>query len=404
MAQRNWTGMLSVIFILAGLAVAPAVADKKYGPGVTDTEIKIGQTYPYSGPLSAYATIARTEAAVFAKLNAEGGLNGRKINLISLDDGYNPPRTVEQTRRLIEQDEVLLLFQSLGTPTNQAIIKYINQRHVPHLFLGTGASIFGDYRSYPWTLGFQPTYPAEARAMVQYIMKNLPQARVGMLYPNLDSGRDFAKGVHEAFGVRADKFIVKEIAYDDSQPTVDSEVISLQAAGADVFLNFAPPKAAAQAIRKAGALGWKPTIFVSVIANSIESVMKPAGVENAVGVISTAWYKDPTDPAWKNDPAMLEHFAFMKRYYSEGNPGEPFNVQGQIFAAALLQVLTQCGDDLTRENVLHQAESLRNFTHPLLLPGIKINTGPADHYPVEQVQLQRFDGQKWVRFGEVLGE
>ena len=404
MAQRDWTNMLSAIFLLAGLAAAPASADKKYGPGVTDTEIKIGQTYPYSGPLSAYATIARTEAAVFAKLNAEGGVNGRKISLVSLDDGYNPPRTVEQTRRLIEQDEVLLLFQSLGTPTNQAIIKYVNQRHVPQLFLGTGASIFGDYRSYPWTIGFQPTYPAEARAMIQYIVKNLPQARVGMLYPNLDSGRDFAKGVHEAFGVRSDKFIVKEIAYDDSQPTVDSEVISLQAAGADVFLNFAPPKAAAQAIRKAGALGWKPIIFISVIANSIESVMKPAGVENALGVISTAWYKDPTDPAWKNDPAMLEHFAFMKRYYAEGNPAEPFNAQGQIFAAALLQVLTQCGDDLTRDNVLRQAENLRNFMHPLLLPGIKINTGPADHYPVEQVQLQRFDGQKWVRFGEVLGD
>jgi len=404
MAQRKCPGIFSVTALCAALAALPAVADKQYGPGVTDTEIKIGQTFPYSGPLSAYATWARTEGAVFAKLNAEGGINGRKINLISLDDGYNPTRTVEQTRRLIEQDEVLLLFNPLGTPTNQAIIKYVNQRRVPHLFLATGASMFGDYRIYPWSMGFQPTYPAEARAFVQYVMKKLPQAKIGVLYPNLDSGRDFVKGVHEAFGAQADKFIVKEIAYDDSQPTVDSEVISLQASGADVFFNFAPPKAAAQAIHKAGALGWRPTIFVSVIANSIESVMKPAGTENSTGVISTAYIKDPSDPAWKNDPGMLEHFAFMKRYYPDGNPAEPFNVVGQIIAAAMIQVLTQCGDSLTRENVMRQAESLRNFTHPLLLPGIKVNTGPADHYPIEQVQLQRFDGQKWVRFGDVLGE
>lgn len=391
---------LGLIAVLEGSA---ALADKKYDPGASDTEIKIGQSYPYSGPLSAYATMARTEMAAFAKLNAEGGINGRKLNLISLDDAYNPPKTVEQTRRLIEQDEVLLLFNTLGTPTNLAIIKYVNQRRVPHLFLGTGASVFGDYRSYPWTMGFQPTYPTEARAFVQYIMKNLPQAKVGVLYPNLDSGRDFIKGVHEALGARAETFIVKEIAYDDSQPTVDSEVISLQAAGADVFFNFAPPKAAAQAIRKAAALGWKPTIFVSVIAASIESVMKPAGVENAVGVISTAYLKDPSDPAWKNESAMMEHLAFMKRYYPEGNAAEPFNVYGRILAALIIQVLTQCGDDLTRENVMRQAENLRDFAHPLLLPGIKVNTGPADHYPIEQVQLQRFDGQKWVRFGELIG-
>jgi branched-chain amino acid transport system substrate-binding protein len=394
------------LFAIALAVVVPQLshAEKKYGPGATDTEIKVGQTYPYSGPLSAYSTMARTEAAVFAKLNAEGGINGRKIILISLDDSYSPPKTVEQSRRLVEQDQVLLLFNTLGTPTNMSIIKYVNQTHVPQLLVSTGASAFGDYRSYPWTLGFWPTYPTEAQAFVQYILKNLPQAKVGVLSPNLDSGRDFVKGVHDAFGAQADKFIVKEVAYDDSQPTVDSEVISLQSAGANVFLDFAPPKAAAQAIRKAGALGWKPTIFVSSIAASVESVMKPAGLENSVGVISTAWYKDPSDPAWKNDPAMLEHLAFMKHHYPEGNPAEPFNVVGRIAAGALIQILTQCGDDLTRENVMRQAENLREFAHPLLLPGIKLTTGPADHYPVEQVQLQRFDGKEWVRFGEVLGK
>jgi branched-chain amino acid transport system substrate-binding protein len=396
--RQFWLLVSSVLV----LAASSALAEKKYGPGATDTEIKIGQTFPYSGPLSAYSTMSRTEAAVFAKQNAEGGINGRKIVFISLDDSYSPPKTVEQTRRLVEQEQVLLLFNPLGTPTNMSIIKYVNQKHVPHLLLGTGASIFGDYRSYPWTLGLWPSYPTEARVFVQYIMKNLPQAKVGVLSPNLDSGRDFVKGVHEAFGAQTDKFIVKEVAYDDSQPTVDSEVISLQSAGANVFLAFAPPKAAAQAIRKAGALGWKPTIFVSSIAASIESVMKPAGIENSLGVISTAWFKDPTDPQWKNDPAMLEHFAFMKRYYPEGNPAEPYNVAGQIAAGALVQILKQCGDDLTRENVMRQAENLREFAHPLLLPGIKLTTGPADHYPVEQVQLQRFDGKEWVRFGDVL--
>jgi branched-chain amino acid transport system substrate-binding protein len=379
-----------------------AQAEKNYGPGVSDTEIRIGQTYPYSGPLSAYSTIAKTEAAVFRKLNEEGGIKGRKINFISLDDAYSPPKTVEQVRRLIEQDDVLLLFNTLGTPTNMAVIKYVNQQKVPHLLLGTGASIFGDYRSYPWTLGLWPTYPTEAKAFVRYVTKNLPHAKVGVLTPNLDSGRDFLKGVHDAFGTQAEKFIVKEIAYDDSQPTVDSEIISLQNAGADVFFNFAPPKAAAQAIRKAGALGWKPTIFVSSIAASIESVMKPAGVENSLGVISTAWYKDPSDPSWKSDPAMVEHMAFMKRYYPEGSPAEPFNVVGRIASGILMQILQQCGEDFSRENVMRQAESLHDFKHPLLLSGIKVTTGPSDHYPVEQVQLQRFDGKGWVRFGEVL--
>jgi branched-chain amino acid transport system substrate-binding protein len=345
-----------------------------------------------------------TEAAIFAKLNAEGGINGRKINFISLDDGYNPAKTVEQTRRLIEQEEVLLMFNPLGTPTSLAVIGYLNQKHIPHLFLSTGASVFGDYRTHPWTMGLQPNYRTESHLFAKYIMKTLPNAKVALLYQNDDSGRDFRQGVHEGFGDQVDRFIVKEVSYEPSDPTVDSQVISLQASGANVFLNLVPVKAAAQAIRKTASLGWRPTMFVSTISASIETVMKPAGVENAKGVISTGWLKDPTDPGWKDDPAVRDHLAFMQRYYPDGNPAEALNVYAQIAAGALIQVLKQCGDDLTRDNVMRQAENLRDVVAPLLLPGIKINTAPTDHYPIQQVQLIRFDGQKWVRFGDLLSE
>jgi branched-chain amino acid transport system substrate-binding protein len=393
-----------VLAVSLAMGSSVVLAEKKYDPGVTDTEIKIGQTYPYSGPLSAYATIARMEAAIFAKMNAEGGINGRKINFISLDDAYNPAKTVEQTRRLIEQDEVLLMFNPLGTPTSLAVIKYLNQRHIPHLFLATGASVFGDYRTYPWTMGLQPNYRTETHLLAKYIMKTFPDAKVGLLYQNDDSGRDFRQGVHEGFGDDVNRFIVKEVSYEPSDPTVDSQVISLQAAGTNVFLNLVPVKAAAQAIRKAASLGWRPAIFVSSISASIESVMKPAGVENAKGALSVAYLKDPADPAFKDDPAMRDHMTLMQRYYPDGNPAETANIYAEITAGALIQVLKQCGDDLTRENVMRQAESLRNFAHPLLLPGIKIDTSPTDHYPVQQVQLIRFDGEKWVRFGELLSE
>jgi len=396
--------LLVVLAVCFAVASSVALAEKKYGPGVTDTEIRIGQTYPYSGPLSGYATIARAEAAIFAKINAEGGINGRKINFISLDDGYNPAKTVEQTRRLIEQDEVLLMFNPLGTPTGLAVIKYLNQRHIPHLFLATGASVFGEYRTYPWTMGLQPSYRTETHLLAKYIMKNFPDAKVGLLYQNDDSGRDFRQGVHEGFGDQVARFIIKEVSYEPSDPTVDSQVISLQSAGANVFLNLVPFKAAAQAIRKAASLGWRPAMFVSSISASIESVMKPAGVENAKGAISVGYLKDPADPAFKEDPAMRDHLTLMQRYYPDGNPAEGANVYGEIAAGAVIQVLKQCGDDLTRENVMRQAESLRDFAHPLLLPGIKIDTSPTDHYPIQQVQLIRFDGEKWVRFGELLSE
>ena len=402
--------MLSRLHFLTALACALVVgpteirAEKNYGPGVTDTEIKIGQTFPYSGPLSSYATQARAEAAIFAKLNAEGGVNGRRITFISLDDGYNPAKTVEQTRKLVEQDDVLLLFNPLGTPTNLAIVNYVNQRRIPHLFLSASAAVFGDYRTYPWTMGLAPTYHSETRAFAQYIMKTQPGAKVGVLYQNDNAGRDFLKGVHDGFGALASTYIVKEISYDVADPTVDSQVISLQAAGADVFLNLATPKAAAQAIRKAGSLSWRPTTFVSFVSASVETVMKPAGAENAVGVISSAWFKDPSDPVVKGDPALQDYFEFMKRYYPQGDPVAGGNVFAQIAAGALIQVLKQCGDDLSRENVMRQAESLHGLTHPLLVPGITIDTSPTNHYPIRKLQLQRFDGQKWVRFGELLGE
>jgi len=404
--KMNFATLRFHVVLAVSLAMGSSVvlAEKKYDPGVTDTEIKIGQTYPYSGPLSAYATIARMEAAIFAKINVEGGINGRKINFISLDDAYNPAKTVEQTRRLIEQDEVLLMFNPLGTPTSLAVIKYLNQRHIPHLFLATGASVFGDYRTYPWTMGLQPNYRTETHLLAKYIMKTFPDAKVGLLYQNDDSGRDFRQGVHEGFGDDVNRFIVKEVSYEPSDPIVDSQVISLQAAGTNVFLNLVPVKAAAQAIRKTGSLGWRPAIFVSSISASIETVMKPAGVENAKGALSVAYLKDPADPAFKDDPAMRDHMTLMQRYYPDGNPAEAANIYAEIVAGALIQVLKQCGDDLTRENVMRQAESLRNFAHPLLLPGIKIDTSPTDHYPIQQVQLVRFDGEKWVRFGELLSE
>jgi len=397
--------LLAVVLCAVAFCFPPsAFAQKKYGPGVTDTEIKIGQTYVYSGPLSAYATMARAQSAVFDKINAEGGINGRKIKFISLDDGFSPAKTVEQTRRLLEQENVLLLFNSLGTQTNMSVIKYITQKKVPHLFPATGATIFGDHKTYPWSVAFQPTYHTEMVVFTQYIKRQLPNAKVGVLYQNDDAGRDFLKGIHDGFAAQTSKFIVKEISYEVTDPTVDSQTITLQQSGADVLILTTPPKASAQAIRKVASIGWKPTILLTYISASIDSVMKPAGLENAVGVISTAWLKDPTDPARKDEPAMKDHLAFMQRYYADGNPSESFNVYGQVLAGAVIQVLKQCGDDLTRENVLRQAENLKDFTHPLLLPGIKANTGPTNHYALKQMQLQRFDGQKWVRVGELISE
>ncbi len=402
MSQRK---IILLASILLGVCVGinPAAAQKKYDPGVSDTEIKIGNIMPYSGPLSAYALIGRTEAAFFKKLNDEGGINGRKVNFISYDDAFSPPKTVEQARKLVESDEVLLIFQSLGTPTNNAIQKYMDLKKVPQLFVATGATKFGDPKNFPWTMGWQPTYQIEGRIYAKYILQNLPQGKIGVLYQNDDSGRDYLKGLKDGLGPEAAKrMIIAELPYDPSDPTVDSQVVSLKTLGADIFFDEASPKFAAQAIRKAAEIGWKPTLFLASISNSVGSVLKPAGLENSKGILSSNYIKDPTDPAWKDDPAIKEWAAFMDKYFPEGDKSSTFSVYGYALAQTMVQVLKQCGDELTRENVMKQAANLKDFAPGLLLPGIKINTGPTDYFPIEQMQMSRFNGEHSELFGSPI--
>lgn len=396
---------IALALLLLGFCAGtnPAAAEKKYDPGATDTEIKIGNIMPYSGPLSAYALIGRTEAAFFNKINAEGGINGRKINFVTYDDAFSPPKTVEQARKLVESDEVLLIFQSLGTPTNNAIRPYLNQKKVPQLFVATGATQFGDSRSFPWTMGWQPTYQTEGRIYAKYILQNLPEGKIGILYQNDDSGRDYIKGLKDGLGADAAKrMIVAEVPYDPSQPTVDSQVVALKTSGADIFFNESSPKFAAQAIRKAAEIGWKPVQLLASISNSVGSVLKPAGLENAKGILSTNYLKDPTDPTWKDDPAIREWADFMDKYFPEGDKTSTFSVYGYLTAQTMVQVLKQCGDELTRENVMKQAANLKDFELGLLLPGIKINTSQTDYYPVEQMQMLRFNGEYGELFGPVI--
>jgi branched-chain amino acid transport system substrate-binding protein len=397
-------GRLSLLLSILILATSPALAEKKYDPGATDTEIKIGQTMPYSGPVSAYGTIGKAEIAYFEKINAEGGVNGRKIKLISLDDGFSPPRTIEQVRKLVEQEEVLLLFQTLGTATNTGIQKYVNAKKVPHLFLATGATKWGDPTHYPWTMGWQPAYQTEARIYAKYILETKPDAKIGVLYENDDFGKDYLKGFKDGLGDKAAKMIIAEQSYEVTDPTVDSQIIALKGSGADTFFNSANVKAAAQAIRKTYDIGWRPLHILAVVSASVAAVLIPAGLDKSVGLITVGYLKDPTDSQWENDKAVKDWMAWMKKYYPDGNVADVFNVYGYSAAQTLVQVLKQCGDDLTRENVMRQAANLKNLELPMLLPGIRINTGPMDFYPIEQMQLMRFDGQRWVRFGEVLGQ
>ncbi|HEX7953534.1 MAG TPA: ABC transporter substrate-binding protein [Burkholderiales bacterium] len=400
MKNKLLVGLGLITCIVAG----NAVAEKKYGPGASDTEIKIGNTMPYSGPASAYGTIGRAESAYFAMINDQGGINGRKIKFISLDDGYSPPRTVEQVRKLVEEEQVLLLFQSLGTPTNTAIHKYMNAKKVPQLFVATGATKWGDPEHFPWTMGWQPNYQTEGHLYAKYLLKNKPGAKIAVLFQNDDYGKDYVKGLHDGLSGQADRMIVKEVSYEVTDPTVDSQIVTLQSSGADTFFIIATPKFAAQAIRKAFDVGWKPLTFVNNVSSSIAAVLEPAGVEKSVGLVTALYVKDPTDPQWGKDPAMKQWRAWMQRYYPDGNESDGFNTFGYAVAQTMVQVLKQCGDDLTRENVMRQAANLKNFEVPVLLPGIKINTSPTDFYPIEQVQLARFDGKRWVLFGEVLGK
>lgn len=397
-------GILLALALALSATANPAAAQKKYDPGATDREIKIGNIMPYSGPLSAYALIGRIQAAFFNKINAEGGVNGRRINFISYDDGYSPPKTVEQARKLVESDEVLLIFQSLGTPTNNAIRQYMNQKKVPQLFVAAGATQFGDLKNFHWTMGWQPTYQTEGRIYAKYILQNLPQGKIGILYQNDDSGRDYLKGLHDGLGEEASRrMIVAELPYEPSDPTVDRQIVTLKTMGADIFFNEASPKFAAQAIKRAAEIGWKPVQFLASISNSVGSVLKPAGLEASTGILSTSYLKDATDPTWKDDPALKEWAAFMDKYFPEGDKSSTFSVYGYLTAQTLVQVLKQCGDELTRENVMKQAANLKDLELGMLLPGIKINTSPTDYFPVEQMQMSRFNGDHGELFGSVIG-
>lgn len=385
------------------LAAVPARAAKQYGPGVTDGEIKIGNIMPYSGPASAYGTIGKAEAAFFKMLNDQGGIAGRKVQFISSDDGYSPPKTVEQARKLVEQDGVLLIFNSLGTPTNTAIQKYLNRKKVPQLFIATGATKWNDPQHFPCTMGWQPNYQAESHIYASYILGKENAAKIGILYQNDDYGKDYVKGLKDTLGGKSKATIVGEASYETTDPTVDSQVVGLKAAGADIFFNVTTPKFAAQAIRKVSELGWKPLHILNSVSASVGSVLKPAGFENAQGVITTAWGKDPTDPTWKNDEGYKDWVAFMNKYYPEGDKTDGLNVGGYNFAQTLVQVLKQCGDNLTRENVMKEAANLHDFSLPMLLPGITVNTSPTDFVPIKQMQMVRFQGERWKAFGPILG-
>jgi len=392
----------STAIILLGASGSIALAQKKYDSGASDTEIKIGNIMPYSGPLSAYGVIGRTEAAYFGKINAEGGINGRKITFISYDDTFSPPKTVEQARKLVESDEVLLIFQSLGTPTNTAIQRYMNAKKVPQLFVATGASKWNDAQNFPWTMGWQPNYQDEARIYAKYILKERPDARIAVLYQNDDFGKDYLKGLKDILGNKAASMIVAEDAYDVAEPTIDSHIIKMKSLNADVFVDVTSPKFAAQAIKKTAEIGWKPLHILTNVSVSVGAVIKPAGIDASQGIISSAYLKDPTDPHWKNDPGMKAWNDFLDKYYPEANRADSGVIYGYTVAQTLVHVLQACGDNLTRENVMKQAATLKDLELGNLLPGIKLNTSPSDFAPISQVQMMRFKGETWERFGDII--
>lgn len=393
-------------FAMAAMALAASAttawAQKKYDPGADDKEIKIGAIHPYSGPASAYGTIGKAIGAYFDKVNAEGGINGRKIKYIALDDGYNPAKTVEMARKLVEQDEALLVFNPLGTPPNSAIHRYMNQKKVPHLFVATGATKWGDPKNFPWTMGWQPTYQAEGRIYAAHILETKPNAKVAVLYQNDDYGKDYLKGFEDGLGDKAKTLIVAKVSYEVTDPTIDSQMVTLKGSGADVFFNITTPKFAAQAIKKAAEIGWKPVHYLNNVSASVGSVLTPAGLDNSKDIITTQYIKDPTDPQWVNDKGYKDWVEWMKKYYPSGNLTDAFNVYGYNVAQGLVEVLKKAGDNLTRENVMKQAASM-DFTLPMLLPGVNVKTGPDDFYPIEREQLARFDGKAWVLFGKVYG-
>jgi len=394
--EGGWAA--AVLVAASGLALAAG----QYSPGAGDTEIKIGNTDAYSGPASAYGTIAKAESAFFNALNEQGGVSGRKINFISRDDGYSPPKTVELVRKLVEEDQVLLAFNILGTPPNTAVQGYLNENKVPQLFVATGASKFGDPEHFPWTMGFNPSYQTEARIYAKHIQANKPDAKIGVLYQNDDFGKDYLIGLKDVLGAKYAAMVVKEASYETSEPTVDSQIIDLQGSGADTFVIAATPKFAAQALRKAYDVGWKPVEYLTNVSVSVSAVLKPAGVEKCVGAITGAYEKEPTDPTWKDDPDLRTWRDFMTKYMPDGNQADVNTSYGYGAAIAMTQVLKQCGADLSRERIMKEAANLKDFALPILLPGMTLNTSPTNFNPIRQMQLERFDGQTWALFGELF--
>ena len=392
----------SAAFIVLAASSSGALAQKKYDVGATDTEIKIGNIMPYSGPASAYGVIGKTEEAYFRKINAEGGINGRKINFVSYDDGYSPPKTVEQARKLVESDEVLLIFNSLGTAMNSAIQKYMNAKKIPQLFVATGATKWNDPKEFPWTMGWQPNYQSETQIYAKYILKEYPNAKIAVMYQNDDYGKDYLKGLKDGLGAKAASMIVAEESYETSEPTIDTHIVKLKSTNADVFINVASPKFAAQAIKKMAEVQWKPVHFLNNVSGSIGGVITPAGPENAQGIISSAYLKDPTDPQWKNDAGMKAWNEFLDKYFPEANRTDASVIYGYTVTQTLVHVLKQCGDNLTRENVMKQAAGIQDLELGGLLPGIKVNTGATDFAPLSQLQLMRFKGDTWERFGDII--
>src|SRR6476469_646537 len=392
----------AIVLALGAMLATPALAQKKYDTGASDTEIKVGQTIPLSGPASAYGSIGKVQAAYIRMINEGGGVNGRKINLIQYDDAYSPPKAVEQVRKLVESDEVLLTFQVLGTASNAAVQKYLNSKKVPQLFAATGASKFTDPKNFPWTMGFNPNYFVEGRIYGQYILKEHPNAKIGVLYQNDDLGKDYLNGLKAGLGDKAAKMIVTETSYEVSDPTVDSQILKIKDAGADLFFSATTPKQAAQAIKKIAEMGWHPVQIVDINATSVGAVLKPAGLDAAKGLISVNYGKEPLDPTWKDDAGLKRYFDFMAKYYPDGDKDSNFNTYGYATAQMLVTVLKQCGDNLTRENVMKQAASLKDVTSDTALPGIKANTSPTDYRVNKQLQMMKFNGERWELFGPIL--
>jgi branched-chain amino acid transport system substrate-binding protein len=400
-AMKTLGSWLAAVAILGvSLAASGVVAQNTYDPGASDVEIRVGNIMPYSGPASAYGIIGQTEAAYFKMINAEGGINGRKINFMSYDDGYSPPKTVEQARKLVEDDQVLLIFNSLGTPTNTAIERYMNAKKVPQLFVATGATKWNDPKRFPWTMGWQPSYQSEGRIYAQYLIANHPHGKIGILYQDDDYGKDYVKGLKDGLAGRIP--VVAEQSYETTDPTIDSQIVNLQASGADIFYDITTPKFAAQAIKKVAEIGWKPLHLLNNVSASIGSVIKPAGFENSKGILSTEFFKDPTDPTWKDDAAFKKWQTFMDRYFPDGDRTNAFTVYGYLVSETFVDVLKRCGHDLTRANVMAQAANLNNLQLGMLLPGISINTSRTDYAPIKQMQMVRFTGDRWQLFGPII--